>query len=462
VAVARDTLPRALADLVGAEHVLAGGEIDRRYLHDATESWGAAGEASAVVLPGTAAQVADVLGWCYANDVPIVPRGGGTGYAGGAIPQDGAVVLSLERLTRVRALDPLAWRMHVEAGMTTRDVQRLARESGLRFPPDPGASEQSQIGGNVATNAGGPHAFRYGQTGAFVLGLEVALAPGELVQLGGPVRKDVAGYDLLHLLVGSEGTLGIVTAVWLRLIPQHEAAFPLIGFYRDVAGGCAAIEALLASGVVPAAIEYLDGASFALARGSFPWEIPGTPGMVVIAEAEGTQAEARAARKALREALADGALGVVAPLEAGDVAALWRWRVGVSQAIMTRRGGKLGEDVAVPLDRLGEAIEETLEIGARHGLETCSFGHAGDGNLHSTFLVDPGEPEEVARAERAAAEIFTLAVRLGGTVSGEHGIGMFKNGQLRRQWAPRAVELHGAVKRVFDPKGLLNPGKKLP
>src|SRR3954447_16703941 len=192
------TLPAMLSDLgriVGAEHALAG-DAHARYLADASASAGLRGRADAVVLPGDEDEVAAVVAWCYEHDVAVIPRGGGTGYAGGAVPLDGGVVVSLERLTRVRALDVLQWRAHVEAGVTTATVRRLARESGLLFPPDPGASEQSQLGGNVATNAGGPHAFKYGVTGAWVSGLEAVLAPGELVRLGGPVRKDVAGYDL--------------------------------------------------------------------------------------------------------------------------------------------------------------------------------------------------------------------------------------------------------------------------
>src|SRR4051812_37815086 len=214
-----------LSRLIGADAVLA--DVPAHMLADATESQGVRGHADAVVLPRSAEEVVRVVAWCYEHGVAITPRGGGTGWAGGAVPVEGGIVLSLERLDRVRAFDPTLWRMHVEAGVTTAAVRRLARESGLLFPPDPGAAEQSQIGGNVATNAGGPHAFKYGVTGAWVTGLEAVVPPGELVAVGGPVRKDVAGYDLKSLLVGSEGTLGIVTAAWLRLVPAPEAAWPV-------------------------------------------------------------------------------------------------------------------------------------------------------------------------------------------------------------------------------------------
>src|SRR5207253_1961597 len=183
-----------------------------------------------------------VLAWCYEHEVPLVPRGGGTGLAGGAVPVDGGVVLALERVDRVRAFDPRLWRMHVDAGVRTATVRRLARENGLLFPPDPGGAEQSQIGGNIATNAGGPHAFKYGVTGRWVTGLEAVVPPGDVIAVGGPIRKDVAGYDLKSLLIGSEGTLGIVTAAWLRLVPAADAASPVAGFYAGTGEGCAALE----------------------------------------------------------------------------------------------------------------------------------------------------------------------------------------------------------------------------
>jgi len=439
-----------LAAIVGADHVL---DPSAAYVQDASVASGVRGRADAVVRPGSAEEAAAVVAWCYDNDVAIVPRGGGTGFAGGAVPIGGGVVVSLERLRRARSFDPLLWRMEVEAGLPTGEVHRLARENGLVFPPDPGASESSQIGGNVATNAGGPHTFKYGVTGAWVTGIEAVVAPGELVRLGGPVRKDVAGYDLRSLLVGSEGTLGLITAVWLRLMPAPEAAVPVVATYPDAASGAEAMQAVLASGVVPAAIEYLDGATLRAAASGFPGDA--TAGFALIVEVDGTAAEVEAALPEVREALGGD---VVVP---DDMRAFWAWRGGVSHAVTAQRGGKLSEDVAVPLDRLAEAVEETLAIGARHGLEACSWGHAGDGNLHSTFLLTPGDEDEAARAARAAEDLFAMAIRLGGTISGEHGLGILKNGQLARQWSPAAVELHRSVKRALDPKNLFNPGKKL-
>jgi FAD/FMN-containing dehydrogenase len=388
-----------------------------------------------------------------------VPRGGGTGYAAGAVPLDGGVVLSLERLDRVRSFDPLLLRIEVEAGLRTAELRRIARESGLLFAPDPGAAEQSQIGGNIATNAGGPHAFKYGVTGNWVTGLEVVVPPGELVQLGGPLRKDVAGYDLKHLLIGSEGTLGVITAAWLRLTPAPEAAWPVIGFFDGVRAGVTAIEQVIGTGLPVAALEYVDSEAMRYAGASFPGAVPGGA-FAVLAEADGSTDEAARVRTELLELFGDDALALYAPEAPQEIAALWRWRDGLALVVDAQRGGKASEDIAVPLDRLGEAIVESLEVGRRLGVPACSWGHAGDGNLHTVFLLAGDDEAELALAPQLAEGLFELALRLGGTISGEHGVGFVKRNWLARQLGPRAFELHGAVKRAFDPQNLLNPGKK--
>jgi len=438
-----------LVALLGAEQVLD--PADRERSADATVAMGLRGRADAIVAPRDAEQVAAVVAWCYERGVAIVPRGGGTGWAGGAVPVDGGVVVSLERLNRVRSFDPLLWRIEVEAGVLTCTVQRLARENGLVFPVDPGAAEQSTIGGNIATNAGGPHTFKHGVTGHWVTGIEAVVAPGELLRVGGPTRKDVAGYDLRALLTGAEGTLGIVTSAWLRLIPAPPVAIPLAAFYPSAAEGCEAVERLLGSGVVPAVVEYLDAGTLAASAASFPGDVPSEPGFLVLTEADTSEEDARE----LAEALGPGA-------QRPDPEALWRWRAGVSIAVVAQRGGKLSEDVAVPVDRLAEAIERVVAIGAAHDLEACSWGHAGDGNLHATFLLALDDEALLRRAHAAVEDVFSMAIELGGTISGEHGLGWLKRGWLSKQWDPAAVRAHRAIKDALDPKGLFNPGKKAP
>jgi glycolate oxidase subunit GlcD len=431
------------------------------YLVDATEGRGLRGRADAVAFPQSSEDVARLLEWCSRHDVVVTPRGGGSGFAGGAVPLDGGVVLALERITAVRSFDPLLWRLQVEAGVRTADVHRLARENGLLFAPDPGAAEQSQIGGNIATNAGGPHAFKYGVTRAWVSGLEAVLADGSLIEIGGPIRKDVAGYDLIGLLCGSEGTLAVITAAWLKLVPAPEAVLPLVGVYGDTAAGCAAIARVVGSGLQVAALDYLDGGALAVMARSYPATLPAEAAFMVILEADGSADEAVRLRDDARESLGEDAIAVHAPSTRSEIAALWSWRHGAAIQISARRGAKVSEDIVVPLEHLEDAIEQTVAIGSRHGLAALSWGHAGDGNLHSTFLIDPGEPDELERAELAAGELFAMAVGYGGSVSGEHGVGWVKRGQLAHQWPEPAVALHEAVKRAFDPRNILNPGKKV-
>jgi FAD/FMN-containing dehydrogenase len=372
-------------------------------------------------------------------------------------------VISLELLDKVRALDPECWRMEVEAGVRTSTVHRLALENGLLFPPDPGASEQSTIGGNIATNAGGPHAFKYGVTGNWVTGVEAVVPPGEILASGGPLRKDVAGLDLTDLMIGSEGTLGIVTSAWLRLVPAPEERAVVVGFYEDARAGGEAIAAIMGSGLQPSALEFLDRGALESSLGSFPENAPEVAGFAVIAETDGSTVEVERSTGDLVEAMSG--LALVAPTTVSDHAAIrrfWNWRDGVSIAVTAQRGGKISEDVVVPVENLADAIEETVEIGHRHDLPACSWGHAGDGNLHSSFLVDLSDEDQIRRANEAAGEVFGMAIRLGGSISGEHGIGSLKTPYVEHALGSVAIRLQSEIKRSFDPKLLLNPGKKVP
>lgn len=430
-------------------------------IRDATEAQGISGSAEALVTASSSEEAAALVAWCYANDVPLTTRGGGTGFAGGAVPE-GGIVLSLDLMNRVRSIDSGQWRMEAEAGCTTAQIHRVAREHGLLFPPDPGAAENSTLGGNIATNAGGPHAYRYGVTGHWVTGLEVVLPPGEIVRMGGPLRKDVSGYDLMRLMIGSEGTLGVITAAWLKLVPAPEGQAVVMAFYPETQAGCDALRSVAESGIQATALEFLDRGSLAASLGSFPLEAPGDPGFAVIAEVDGHPDETSRVSDELVEVLSDGALGRVLDLDdRSDIANLWRWRDGVSIAVTAQRGGKMSEDIVVPVEQLAAAVEGTEEIGRRFGLDSCSWGHGGDGNLHSSFLIDRNDPAHVEKAKQAADELFALALRLGGSISGEHGIGTVKAPWVERALGTRISELQTEIKQLFDPKNLLNPGKKL-
>lgn len=450
-----NSIAAGLVGLLGSDAVYS--DPPRHYLFDATDARRTRGHADAVVLPRNLEDVARAFSWCYERGVPIVPRGGGTGMAGGAVPH-GGVVLGVERLNSVRSFDPLLWRLSVDAGITTARVRALAREHGLLFPPDPGAAEQSQLGGNVATNAGGPHAFKYGVTGRWTTGLEVVVAPGDVVTLGGPLPKDVASLDLKSLLVGSEGTLGVITGVWLRLLPAPEAAHVVAGFYADSRAGGAAVQNALATGVVPAAVEFLDRLTLDAARGTAPFTAAPDCAFALLVEADGETAEAARAAALLTEALEEGALAVET-IRSPESA--WRWRDRISGAVAARRGSKLNEDVTVPVEYLADAVEAVVEIGLQYGLESCSWGHAGDGNLHANFLVDPASESELARAEQAIGDVARIAAELGGSISGEHGVGLVKREHVLAHMPSVALARQREIKRALDPKGLLNPGKKV-
>ncbi len=434
--------------------------VDREWLHDGTESAAVVGAAAAVVRPADAEQVAAVVGYARAQELPIVPRGGGTGYAAGAVPFAGSLVLSLDRLRQVRSRQPENWSLGVEAGVTTAEVRRLAREDGLCFPPDPGAAEQSQIGGNVATNAGGPHCFKYGVTGRWVTAIEAVLGSGELVRVGSGLPKDVATLDLRALLVGSEGTLGVITAVWLRLMPEPEVRLPVLAVFGSAQEGADAVALAMASGVVPSALEFLDRGAIEAARASYPGELPAGAEFAVLAEADGTLAGATAEQALLADMLRPTATDLIAP-PAAAAARIWTWRDGVSLGVLAHRGGKLSEDIVVPVDRLAEAVLGVRALGEEIGLETTTWGHAGDGNLHASFMFDRADADQLARATAAAPRLFALARSLGGSISGEHGIGRFKLAAAAELPAD-ILRLQAAIKGVFDPAGIMNPGAKIP
>jgi glycolate oxidase subunit GlcD len=452
-------LEHDLEALLGKDSIVPLGLADE-YLHDSTEMQSLRGRADAVVMPASTEQVAELVAWCYERGVPIIPRGGGTGFAGGAVPIDGGVVCSLERLSRIRQFQPELWRMEVDAGVVTSRVHQLARRNGLLFPPDPGASEQSQIGGNIACNAGGPHAFKYGVTGKWVSGIEAVLASGTIAQLGGSLRKDVAGYDLRSLLIGSEGTLGIITGAWLKLTPAPELAIPIIAGYEDVSKGVRAVTDIYASGLCPAAIEFFDRNTLSATQTNLPGGLPPDTNFMLLVEADGMASEAHHLSDELCDVLAPSAT-FVRVVESHEAADLWRWRAGTSFAVYAQLGGKMSEDIAFPVDKLEEAILMVQEVGDHHALRSCSWGHAGDANLHATFMFDAASDSQVDVARAASQELFARTLELGGTVSGEHGLGWVKRDQFDLQFSPALATLQRHIKQVFDPKGLFNPGKKL-
>ncbi|MHB1536935.1 MAG: FAD-binding oxidoreductase [Solirubrobacteraceae bacterium] len=454
-----DGLRRDLARLLDAERTICPVPPDSPYNEDMAGRWrGLRGGADAVALPDSVGEVAALVGYCGQEGLPLVPRGGGSGVCGGACPTEGGVVCCLERLGGVASLDVGGWTMRVGAGLSTAHVRRLARENGLLYGPDPGAGEQSQIGGNVATDAGGPHALKYGSTRHWVTGVEAVLGTGEVVRFGGGASKEAACYDVVGLLAGSEGTLGVLTAVELALLPARAAALALVAFAEGVDDGCGAVADVLGSGVVPAALELLEGEALHAVGGAYGRGVPDGAGAALVVEVDGSVQEAAAARAELAAVLG----GCVRVDAHDDVGELWRWRGGVSGALAGICGGKLSEDVVVPRERLGELLAGFGRAAAGEGLRSCCFGHAGDGNMHATLLLDPREREALAAGERVLGRLFELVVGLGGSISGEHGLGVVKRDALALQCSAAELAVLWALKDALDPSGTLNPGKKLP
>jgi glycolate oxidase subunit GlcD len=450
---------RDLGHAVGTAHVRVRPADLAAYAFDA---YGAAGERrlpDAVVFPATTDEVSRVIRVCAGRRLPVVPRGAGSGYAAGAVATRGGVILNLCRMGRVLGVDPDRARLRAEAGAVTAAIHRGASARGLYYPPDPGSASTSTIGGNVACNAAGPHALRYGATAEYVTGATAVMGDGRVLELG----EGAAASPLLPLLSASEGTLAVITKVLLRLLPAPTARVTMGARFAGMESAAAAVSEIAGQGIVPAALEFLDRSAVdAVARTGV---VPIRPGAaLVLVELEGDDAAAVAA-EADAVVLALGRAGAQSLERAADAAAaerLWTVRKAISAAVATVMVGKINEDVVVPRDRVAELVARTDEIGTRHGVPVVNFGHLGDGNLHVTFLVDPRRPGERARGDAAAAHLFETVLAMGGSLSGEHGVGTTKLAFAGRQLGPRGLDLMWRLKRRYDPAGVLNPGIKLP
>jgi glycolate oxidase len=447
-----------LQSIVGISHVLIDDAARDKYASDGTTH---CHRPELVVLPDGADQVSSVVGVCARERVPIVPRGAGTGYSGGAVPIHGGVVLSLERMNRILEIDESNLLAIVEPNVVTGDLQDAVERVGLFYPPDPASLRQSVIGGNVAESAGGPRAFKYGTTKAYVLGLQAVLPTGEIITTGGKVVKNVAGYDLTQLLVGSEGTLAIITRVVLRLVPLPAAQLTLRATFASVSDAARAVERIVAERVVPAALELIDADSLdAIARhiGGRPLAPAGTAALVLI-EVDGTPAGA--AEDAVRVERACHSAGATELLRAGTAAErdqLWRVRRELSPALRTLAPVKFNNDIVVPKGRIPQLFELIERLRADFGVRIACFGHAGDGNIHVNIMVGDSAAER-QRARDAVRVLFDGVLALEGSITGEHGVGLSKAEYLPMQLGPAEIALMQRVKRAFDPQGILNPGK---
>ncbi|MET0549334.1 MAG: FAD-linked oxidase C-terminal domain-containing protein [Xanthomonas sp.] len=456
------TLPAALTDtlsaLLGAEGWRTDPDSRRRYGEDDSRRWALA---DAVALPQTREQVQAIVRACRTHRVPLVARGAGTGTAGAAVPFSGGVVLSFARMNRIVQLRPADRCAVVEPGVLNGDLQQALAPHGLFWPPDPSSAEICSVGGNLSTNAGGPRAVKYGATRDNVLGLVAVTGSGELIRCGGAYTKDATGYDLTHLLVGSEGTLALIVEATLKLSPRPLAQAGLRALYRDAASAAAAVSRLMAQPSTPTMLEFMDRSAIALLRRNGS-DVPEAGAMLLI-EADGDHDTLPYALQALGAAAeGDGLLALDVAADGSARDRLWAARRALSPALRTIRPGKINEDVVVPVSRIPELVAGVEALAAEFDLPIVAFGHAGNGNLHVNIMYAPDDAGETARAQAALPRLFALVLSLEGTLSGEHGIGVAKRDYMAQAFDAATLDAMRAIKRALDPDGILNPGKVLP
>ncbi|CAN5629705.1 glycolate oxidase subunit GlcD [soil metagenome] len=415
----------------------------------------------AVCFPRTTDEVRQVISLCAAHRVPLVPRGAGTGLSGGAVAIDGALTVVLTQMNRILEIDPANLTATVQPGVINADLGRAAAEVGLFYPPDPASFEICTLGGNLAENSGGLRCVKYGVTRDWVLGLQVVLASGEVVRTGGKTVKDVAGYDLTSLFVGSEGTLGVITEATLRLLPQPPAKLTLLCFFPSVVAAGEAVAGITAAGIVPVTLELMDAFTIAAVEdmSNLGLDREAAAMLMVESDAGGAAAE-RELEAAEKACLAAGATSIVRAADEREADWLRQARRAAHPAL-ERAGVARMDDVGVPRSRIPEMLSAIEQVSSRLGLRVGVFGHAGDGNLHPTYVVDRGDPSAEGRIDAARGEIYRAAIALGGTVTGEHGTGLTKRAYLEAQRGPAAVAVMRAVKSALDPHNILNPGKVL-
>jgi len=450
-----------LREIVGAEYIRSDDAALQTYGVDAL---GKGHPPDVVVIPESTGQIASIARVCNAERVPLVVRGAGTGFTGGAVPTRGGVLLSMERLNRILEIDELNLLAVVEPNVINADLQRAVEKVGLFYPPDPASLNQSSIGGNVAECAGGPRAFKYGTTKRYILALEAVLPTGEIIHTGSKAVKNVVGYDLTQLLVGSEGTLAIITKITLRLVPKPQANATMLATFTGVRSAVDAVSELIRRRVVPAALELIDSDSLqAIEDNLGSGLVPRGTTAALIVEVDGTPRGVQDDLELVVEACRSvGAKEISRARDDAERDTIWSLRRQTSAALKATGLVKINHDVVVPKGRVPELFDVIAEMKRAYGLRVASFGHAGDGNIHVNLLITPGDADEAARAKEAERFLFTRVVALEGSISGEHGIGFAKAPYLSIELSADEIALMKRLKTAFDPNGILNPGKIFP
>lgn len=446
-----------LRRIVGDEQVVVDPERMEPYAQDAVKE---KFPPEAVIFPRTAEEIAAILKLANEFMFPVTARGGGVGYSGGAVPIDGGIVIGTDRMNTIREVNEDDLYAVCEPGVTTYALQQAVEERGLFYPPDPASYKNSFIGGNIAENAGGMRSPKYGVTKHYVLGLQVVTPTGEIIRTGGRTSKNVVGFDLTGLICGSEGMLGIITEATLRLIPLPGLSATVRALFHTMAEACACLTEFTRAHVSPVALEVLDRHAIEAVEAEFAFGIAPEAGALLLVSVDGSRAEVETDAEAVEAVLkAGGGFDIIRSHGREEEDRLWDVRRALSPA--TKKFGtlKLNEDVVVPRSRVPELVAGVDEISRRHDTFVVNFGHAGDGNIHVNFMCDRDDPESIRRARECVRETFELSVRLGGTISGEHGIGYVKAPYINIALDAATIETMKTIKRALDPKGILNPGK---
>lgn len=446
-----------LSEIVGEAHLLVDPQRVEPYGQDAVKE---KFPPEAVVFPRTTAEVSAILRLANEARFPVTARGGGVGYTGGAVPVDGGIVLGTDRMNEIVEISPDDLYVVTEPGVTTYALQQAVEQKGLFYPPDPSSYKDSFIGGNIAENAGGIRSVKYGVTKNYVLGLEVVMPQGDVIRTGGRTSKNVVGFDLNGLMCGSEGMLGIITEATLRLLPLPEATGTIRAAFKTMREACACIPKFTAQRVTPVAVEVLDRNSINAVEAAFAFGLSAETSALMLVSVDGTSEETSRTLSVIEKVLTNGgAFDLVRARTRFEEDRLWDVRRALSPAIKRYGSLKLNEDVVVPRSRVPDLIERVEEIGKRLNTFVVNFGHAGDGNIHVNFMCDRDDAEAVSRARAAVKETFAVAVELGGTISGEHGIGYVKAPYLHMALDPATINTMKMIKRTLDPNNILNPGK---
>ncbi len=455
--IGKDTLKK-LTETVGKENILLSGEALKAYSYDGTTSW--VKEPDVVLFPTTVRQVASVMKIAGAARIPVTPRGAGTCLSGGPVPIQGGIVLCVAGMNRILNIDTEGMTVGVEPGVVLQHLNLALAKEGLFFPPDPQSMLSATLGGMIAENAGGPACLKYGVTKQYVLGIEVVLPTGETVHLGGKTLNNVVGYDLLHLFIGSEGTLGVITQAELKIMRVPPAKNTIVGVFNDSKAAGEAVFRILENGVVPAKIEFIDNWVINKFEDMMQIGLPRDADAVLLVETDGQREAVRQETGKIAEiAAAYGAREVRVAKDAHEADRYWMGRKAGFAAVFGAAKTVLAEDVTVPRGRIPELAEKCKELARRHNLQIVVLGHAGDGNLHPAILTDITDTGHYSRAIRAMDEIFETALGLGGVISGEHGIGLEKAKFFTKYVDPVAIHFMKKIKNLIDPHNIMNPGK---